>query len=449
MKNDVNYNVKLKQIDYLYQGLTDGIVAVLSVLLVIYLLLKDAIESSVFETWLGLNIAVLLLRVVLLIYYKKSVLSEENSKKFYLLLFLLTSLSGFLLGSSAFFIMPDELVYQVILIFMFVSLSAGASVSLASKIELFFVYVVLNLAPFVYVFGLSNEKGVFILGISLLAYTAILSAFATKISKNINENILLAYEKEQLVKKLKEETKIAKEQQEKAEELAKVKSTFLANMSHELRTPLNSIIGFSQILITSENVPAREKSFLEKIYFSGNHLLKLINSILDLSKIDANQLRLEKSEINLRKLLHEIVEQFEYQAKDKNIIMKENYINDTDFYLGDSLRIAQVFTNLISNAIKFTKAGEIIVCVTKINKDRVRCEIKDSGIGLTQEQMAKLFQAFSQADDSTTREYGGTGLGLMISKEIITMMDGKIWIESEIGVGSNFIFEITLEEMSI
>jgi signal transduction histidine kinase/CheY-like chemotaxis protein len=380
------------------------------------------------------------------IYYKSYILTPENVKKFYFLILALTTVSASLLGSSAFLILPEELVYQIILVFMFVSLSAGASVSLASRIELVLIYIVLNLVLFIYIFSLSNDKGVFILAIILLAYTVMLSAFAKRISASTNENILFAYEKEQLVERLIKESKAAIIQKEKAEELAKVKSTFLANMSHELRTPLNSIIGFSQILSTSENVPAREKNFIEKIHSSGNHLLKLINSILDLSKIEAQQLKLENSEINLRDIVYEVVEQFEYQAKEKNILMKTDYTSDRDFYLGDSLRISQVLTNLISNAIKFTKAGEISVTVSKPEKDRVRFEIKDSGIGLTKEQIAKLFQAFAQADDSTTKEYGGTGLGLMISKEIILMMDGKIWVESESGIGSNFIFEISLDE---
>lgn len=235
---------------------------------------------------------------------------------------------------------------------------------------------------------------------------------------------------------------------QKAENLDKAKSEFLANMSHELRTPLNAIIGFSQILMHSKNIPEKLRNFIEKINTSGDSLLKLINSILDFSKIEAGQMKLEKVHFNIKDIITTVLNQQELKATEKGIKLVVNCdTKSCSTFNGDSLKISQILTNLITNAIKFTDNGEVKLSISKLHKNRYRFEIKDTGIGLNKEQQNKLFKAFSQADASTTRKYGGTGLGLTISKKFIEMMHGKIWIESEVGVGSSFIFEIELEEI--
>lgn len=236
---------------------------------------------------------------------------------------------------------------------------------------------------------------------------------------------------------------------QKAHDLDKAKSEFLANMSHELRTPLNAIIGFSHILLKSKNIPDKLRNFVEKISISGDNLLKLINSILDFSKIDAGQMICEKVEFNMQDIISHVVNQQELKSKEKEIQLIIDYdINACKYFNGDSLKISQILTNLVTNAIKFTDKGEVKISVIKLYTNRYRFEVKDTGIGLSKKDQGKLFKAFSQADESTTRKYGGTGLGLTISKKLIEMMGGKIWIESEEGVGSNFIFEINLQEVS-
>ncbi len=235
---------------------------------------------------------------------------------------------------------------------------------------------------------------------------------------------------------------------QKAIELDKAKSLFIANMSHELRTPLNSIIGFSQILIYQDQMPDKLRNYIEKINFSGEHLLKLINSILDFSKIEAGQVVLENIEIDLYSIISSILVQQEVVAKHKGIALNIEYEESLGkSFLGDSLRLTQIITNLVSNALKFTDEGSITAIVHKIKNNQVRIEIKDTGIGLSTIDKDKLFKEFSQADSSTSREYGGTGLGLSISKELVELMDGKIWVESQKGKGSSFIFEINLEEL--
>lgn len=237
---------------------------------------------------------------------------------------------------------------------------------------------------------------------------------------------------------------------EKSEQAEKAKTQFLANMSHELRTPLNAIIGFSQILQRNKDLEEKPKSYIDKINNSGNKLLQLINSILDFSKIESGEVELEAIEFNLYETLISVITQVEVIAKDKGLDLYLNYPDDVSHtFIGDSLRISQVLINLLSNAVKFTDQGSINLYVKQLRDNRYQFRVQDTGIGLSDAQKEKLFKPFSQADSSTSRIYGGTGLGLSISKELIELMDGSIWIESEVGKGTSFIFEIELKDIEL
>ena len=252
--------------------------------------------------------------------------------------------------------------------------------------------------------------------------------------------------RENLEKTVESRTKELEIAKVKAEESTKSKSEFLANMSHEIRTPMNGILGMSHLALQTP-LSEKQKNYIQKIDQSAKTLLTIINDILDFSKIEAGKLTIEKVEFDLFKTIENIVGMVEFRLHEKNLELIVSY--DTDIgknFYGDNLRLSQILTNLLGNAVKFTQEGEIGLYISKVSPKRYRFEIKDTGIGLTQEQQAKLFESFSQADASTTREYGGTGLGLTISKQLIELMNGAIWVESEYGVGSNFIFEIELEE---
>jgi two-component system sensor histidine kinase/response regulator len=239
----------------------------------------------------------------------------------------------------------------------------------------------------------------------------------------------------------------------RAEEASRTKSTFLANMSHEIRTPMNAIIGLTHLLRSSTGQPKQIEQ-LDKVAEAARHLLGIINDILDISKIEAGKLAIETADFEIEQVIDKVFALVQDKANAKSLVMTRRIDPELPRSLrGDALRLGQVLLNFVANAVKFTERGVISLDASLARRDaeqlRVRFEVSDTGIGMSEEQVARLFQAFEQADTSTTRKYGGTGLGLAISKRLIGLMGGEdsrdIGVESHPGQGSRFWCEIPFQ----
>ena len=259
--------------------------------------------------------------------------------------------------------------------------------------------------------------------------------------KRIENQLLIVSKSKELISALNE-----------AKNASLAKGSFLANMSHEIRTPMNAIIGMAQVAAKTDELQ-KLKYCLSMIENSSTHLLSIINDILDMSKIEAGKLEMDHAPFNMKDMIVRIsnlfAEKIELKGIRFTIMLDEGMGND---YVGDELRLSQVIVNLLSNAVKFTPdEGRIELLAheteTRGNLHILRFEVRDTGIGMTDEQRAKLFEAFTQAESSTARKFGGTGLGLTISKSIVEKMNGRIWVESEPGKGSTFLFEVELENL--
>jgi signal transduction histidine kinase/CheY-like chemotaxis protein len=268
-------------------------------------------------------------------------------------------------------------------------------------------------------------------------------------NEQLSHEIEIRKQSEEALQKTLGEKLIAEAGKAQAESSAKAKSQFLSTMSHEIRTPINGVIGIANLLM-EEDLSYKQKEYVSTLNFSANHLLSLVSDILDFSKIEAGSLHFEKASFNLEKLCQSTFDLFRNKAEEKQIAYRfvPSSMKDHSLY-GDSTRLSQVIANLLSNAIKFTEKGFVEfgyeVLVSNNHNSTICFKVTDSGIGIDPDKIHKVFESFAQADESVTRQYGGTGLGLTISKKIIELQGGSIKVDSMPGRGSVFTFTLTFD----
>ncbi|HSP88846.1 MAG TPA: ATP-binding protein, partial [Ignavibacteriaceae bacterium] len=269
----------------------------------------------------------------------------------------------------------------------------------------------------------------------------------------LKQNEQITKQNEKLIalhKELKEKANELAVQKERAEESTHMKSQFLANMSHELRTPMNSILGLSELILESSSLKGKNKERLEVVLKSGNRLMNLINDILDLSKIEAGKMEIREEQVLLNELIEDVENAVTPLTLNKSIEFKlTREINTNIQVCTDKGRVTQVLINLLGNAVKFTEKGYVELIISTPNSETLKFDIVDSGIGMSQSDLQIIFEEFRQVDGTTTRKYGGTGLGLTICKKIADMLKGSISVQSEIGTGSIFSFSIPLKVLEI
>ena len=267
------------------------------------------------------------------------------------------------------------------------------------------------------------------------------------LQRNLRTQELLGQTQEQ-ARQLEHQAGELVDAKHKAEEATEMKSMFLANMSHEIRTPMNAIIGLSHLALKTP-LSSKQRDYVSKIHNAGTSLLAVINDILDFSKIEAGKLDIESTDFELDEVISSVTTLTAQKAHEKGLEFLAHVSPEIpERLLGDPVRLGQILTNCVNNAVKFTEQGEIRLNIEQVErtgeKVQLKCSVRDTGIGMTREQAAKLFQPFTQADMSTTRKHGGTGLGLTISRRLVELMGGRIWLESEPGVGTTFYFTIWL-----
>ena len=440
---------------------------IIAIILAAFLWHKQSHE--VIYIWLSFMVLLSVLRSFMSMSLSKRNDSGVDNKLFYRFYLIAILMTGAGWGATGYFMFTGDPVQQVVIGFIVAGMSSGGASVMSPILRLYIVYLILVVSPLIV--SLYIEGGDYgALSFIILGYVVVMIAIGKRINRRILDSLELRFHNESLIKFMsnaKNETedlneeladeieqrkrveKELKSAKEAAEAASKTKSEFLANMSHEIRTPMNGILGTLQLLQGSE-LTESQGEYVGIAYSSGEALLSLLNDILDFSKIEAGKLELEYIPFNLVGLVRELTVLLSQRASERKVELLAELDEEIPSVIqGDSVRIRQILSNLLTNAIKFTENGNVTIKASVLEKTeklvRLKIEVIDSGIGISEEAQRKLFNSFTQADGSTTRKYGGTGLGLAIVRQLVTLMRGRLGVDSEEGKGACFWIEIAFE----
>jgi len=428
-----------EQVKLLYKPFVTTILAAFGMATLLVLSLWQAIDNNVLLIWLFVIGGVTLLRAILAYLYAQDKHAADNSKRWGKLFILGAALAGITWGVGSIFLFhEDSLTYQVLVLLVINGVSAGSVTSLSSIRYAVYVFIVPAMLPLVVLFIMSNNELSLIITMMLIASFIFLIKSCNNIFFNTQENIQLRF----LSMEKEKDLIAAKAQVEKA---SQAKSEFLSSMSHELRTPMNAILGFAQLLEYDDILNDEQQDSVFEILKAGNHLLELINDVLDLSKIEENQADLLFESVPLSLLVDECFSMVTPAAQQRGINLRHGDLNAYSI-CADRTRLKQVLLNLLSNAIKYNcEQGIVVLEASIVDETKIRISITDTGNGIAKQDFSKLFQPFNRLDaKNSTVE--GTGIGLSISDKLVTLMDGQIGVESEVGIGSSFWVELPMAQ---
>ncbi|MCP3871685.1 MAG: response regulator [Desulfobacteraceae bacterium] len=458
------------RVESIYRNKT-GLIAAPICAIVLSAILWNKIPHTTIIIWLLLYILAVIPRFLLIKKFKKLKHASSDMRRWQKGYALLLILSGLFWGLSGILLfVPDSYAHQIFLALMTTGVITGAVSVYSSFLWMIIPYILCAALPIVIRFAIINDPIAHTTSFLLFLFIFVLMASVRIMNRTIKESLITTAKNKHLIQKLEtsnsdledkikevDETNFALEQTiERSNEMAVeaasaniAKSAFLANMSHEIRTPMNGILGMAQLL-NDTNPTSEQKEYVETITSSAEVLLALINDILDLSKIEAGKIELEHIDFNLESVFNGVKNLLTLKQKENKIDITFSIEKSFPVFLkGDPTRLRQILLNLAGNAIKFTKEGFVKISASVQEKEDTQIlilfEVKDSGIGIGKSKQGNLFKSFSQTDISTTRKFGGSGLGLNISKQFVDMMGGNIGVDSDEGKGSNFWFTALFE----
>ncbi len=441
---DLSQAVFAEQVAIVY-GLTPFTLAISIVGANLVLVVTWPLASrAVLLTWYVLIHVITLCRFLLILAYRRRAPAPEQVRPWAGWFVLGTLAAGCGWGAVGVLLFPPlGHPSQAIMGTFLVGVAASGMFTLAQYFLAYVTLAVTTLLPFTLLHLFSDNADQRVLGFAVGLFLYIVLSNARRFQRMTIDSIRLRLE----ITAVAEEREHAREA---AEAASRAKSQFLANMSHEIRTPMNGVLGMAEVLLDTP-LSGLQRRYLESLHHSGENLLDIINDILDLSKIEAGRLEVNASDFGLRRTVADIVASFRERAGRKGIGL-DAFVDDAvpDILRGDVVRLRQVLNNLVGNAIKFTERGGIAIEVEHVprhdeGRHWLRISVRDTGIGIAPEVQLRIFDAFAQADASHSRKYGGTGLGLTISRQLIELMGGTLGVESAPGAGSTFRFDLPFE----